>query len=235
MIILVQSKQGFTLAYPKNDSVPVTPDDRFLRIKTDGPAPHPYIGFSSLALAQNCLSALGVPIESFTFVSLNPRTPIQNSHIMLINSPEALSKYLSNPSTLQFERFTVPALKGFSAYLPTRFLIYVARFITNSLAENSRSAELSLADINPNTAGKNDTFITLLCAACEDQHLYSRLEQILTLPDEKRKSLLLLLLAEMRYKKAPQDFVSAMECLINTETAEKAYEAIFKCQRKIRF
>jgi len=76
-------------------------------------------------------------------------------------------------------------------------------------------------------------FITLLRVACEEQDVHQRLEEILSLPDERRKTVIQALLLSMRSGRAPEDFVAAIACLIDTEIAEKAYEVIFKCKRRI--
>ena len=76
-------------------------------------------------------------------------------------------------------------------------------------------------------------FITLLRVACEEQDVYQRLEEILSLPDEHRKTVIQALLSSMRSSRAPEDFVAAIACLIDTEITEKAYEVIFKCKRRI--
>lgn len=90
-----------------------------------------------------------------------------------------------------------------------------------------------MPNYQPKKVSEIDTFVTLLCVACEDAEVYVQLEKILTLPDEHRKLVLYTLISNMVKAAAPEDFVEAMACLVDTETAEKAYEIIFKCQRRI--
>lgn len=77
-----------------------------------------------------------------------------------------------------------------------------------------------------------DSFITMIRVACEDEAVYARLEKILTLPDQQRQGILASLIADMRGKGAPTEFVRAFECLTDDSVAEKAYETIFRCRRK---
>lgn len=100
--------------------------------------------------------------------------------------------------------------------------------------KNFGSVDTRLQDAQPKTVAENDSFITLLLAACEDHKTYEKLEKILSLPDEERKALLRYLVVDMTNKKAPEDFIAAITCLMNTAVAEKAYEVIFQCQRQIK-
>lgn len=72
-------------------------------------------------------------------------------------------------------------------------------------------------------------FIDLLSVACEDAEMYATLDKILSLPDERRIALIQRLVADMRGRSAPEDFVAAIACLQDTEVAEKAYAVIFQC------
>ena len=89
----------------------------------------------------------------------------------------------------------------------------------------SNAPHKSLAEI--------DSFITLLCVACEDSDIYQQLEKILSLPNENRQFLLRSLVADMQNKGASPDFIAAIASLIDTEVSERAYEVIFNCQRQI--
>ena len=90
-----------------------------------------------------------------------------------------------------------------------------------------------MPNYQPKKVSEIDSFVALLCAACEDAQVYEQIEKILTLPDEHRKQVLNTLISDMVKAGAPGDFVVAMACLVDTEIAEKAYEIIFKCQRRI--
>jgi hypothetical protein len=82
-----------------------------------------------------------------------------------------------------------------------------------------------------NSVSEVESFITLLCVACEDDATYRKLEKILSLADSHRKEVLAALLREMRERQAPQELMKALDCLRDDAVAERAYEAIFKCQR----
>ncbi len=76
-----------------------------------------------------------------------------------------------------------------------------------------------------------DSFVALIGAACQDEGLYATLEEILSLPDEKRKALLFALLRDLQAEGAPPDLMAAIESLVDDAVAERAYEVIFKCRR----
>ncbi len=90
-----------------------------------------------------------------------------------------------------------------------------------------------MREIHPKAVAELDGFITLLRVACEEKDIYERMEKILALPDEHRKMVIHALVADMKASRAPVDFVTAIACLIDTDVAEKAYEVIFSCQRRI--
>ncbi len=92
-----------------------------------------------------------------------------------------------------------------------------------------------MPNTSPRSVAEIDSFISLLCVACDDSDVYDQLEKILTLPNEHRKLVINALISDMRKANAPQDFMAAIACLVDTEVAEKAYEVIFKCQRGILF
>ena len=83
----------------------------------------------------------------------------------------------------------------------------------------------------PGSVAEIDRFIDLLSAACTDAGMHATLEKILSLPDERREALIRKLVADMRERQAPEDFVAAIACLVDTAIAEKAYEVIFNCRR----
>ena len=84
-----------------------------------------------------------------------------------------------------------------------------------------------MRDNNPKAVAELDGFITLLRVACEEEDVYERLEKILSLPDEHRKTVIHALVTDMKSSRAPADFVTAIACAV----VEQAYEVIFKCQR----
>jgi hypothetical protein len=83
----------------------------------------------------------------------------------------------------------------------------------------------------PKTVGEIDTFVTMLRAACDDETVYERLEQVLSMPDEDRRALIRSWVNDMLIAEAPRDFIQAIACLLDDQVAEKAYEVIFKCRR----
>lgn len=84
----------------------------------------------------------------------------------------------------------------------------------------------------PKTVGEVDSFITMLLAACEDRTVYDRLEALLTLPDLRRRAELGALITDLMTREAPRDLITALACLTDDAVAEKAYEVIYKCQRR---
>lgn len=81
------------------------------------------------------------------------------------------------------------------------------------------------------TVAEIDTFITMLLAACENRMVYERLENLLSMPDDKRQALVHTWVTDLLIAEAPRDFVQAIACLLDNRVAEKAYEVIFKCRR----
>ncbi len=86
---------------------------------------------------------------------------------------------------------------------------------------------------NPITFGEVEGFIDMLLAACEDPNMNATLEMLLSLPDDKRKAIVHRLLDRLKEKHAPQALVDAMACLLDDGAAEKAYEVIFQCKRRM--
>ncbi len=86
---------------------------------------------------------------------------------------------------------------------------------------------------NPITFGEVEGFIDMLLAACEDESMNATLEMLLSLPDDKRKAIVHRLLDRLKEKHAPQALVDAMACLLDDGAAEKAYEVIFQCKRRM--
>jgi hypothetical protein len=76
-----------------------------------------------------------------------------------------------------------------------------------------------------------DSFITMLRTACESQMVYERLENLLSMPDDRRQGLVHVWVTDLLIAEAPRDFVQALACLLDNQVAEKAYEVIFKCRR----
>ncbi len=82
-----------------------------------------------------------------------------------------------------------------------------------------------------NKVGDIDSFITLLRTTCDDRSMNTRLQDLLSLPDEKRKAIVHTWVSDMMIQGAPHDFITAIACLADDAVAEKAYEVIFQCSR----
>jgi len=86
---------------------------------------------------------------------------------------------------------------------------------------------------SPITFGEVDGFIDMLLAACEDKSMNATLEMLLSQPDVKRKAIVHRLLDRLKEKHAPPALIDAMACLLDDTAAEKAYEVIFQCRKKM--
>ena len=82
------------------------------------------------------------------------------------------------------------------------------------------------------SAGENETFVTLIRVAQEDQEIREQLFGILQQSPFHRKSLLNSLVKALTIKGAPSDFVSAIAYLLDDRIAEKALELIKNKQQK---
>ena len=79
------------------------------------------------------------------------------------------------------------------------------------------------------TVGEIEGFINMLRAACEDITMHETLEKILSQPDQKRKTVIFMLIKDLKEKNAPAELIEAISCLVDNKIAEKAYEVIHKC------
>jgi len=89
-------------------------------------------------------------------------------------------------------------------------------------------------DANRRTYGEVDGFVNMLLAACEDSSINDTLEMLLSMPDNERRAVLGRLLERLRDEEAPQDLIEAVACLLDNVVAEKAYEVIYQCARKMK-
>lgn len=85
----------------------------------------------------------------------------------------------------------------------------------------------------PSTFADVERFVELLQAACKDASMNETMQNLLLQPDESRKAMLHKLIEHMRDNRAPEDFVDAFVCLLDDDVAEKAYQVIYKCPRRI--
>lgn len=72
----------------------------------------------------------------------------------------------------------------------------------------------------------NETFVTLIQLAQEDEGIRRTLIAILSQDEFNRKSMLNTLIQEMKLKSAPADFVGAIGALLDDDVARKASEMI---------
>ena len=77
-----------------------------------------------------------------------------------------------------------------------------------------------------NILGENDAFVTLIRVSQEDPDMKKTLSGILAQSSFHRKSLLNTMIAEMKLKSAPIDFVNAISALLDDGVAEKVRDVI---------
>ena len=58
------------------------------------------------------------------------------------------------------------------------------------------------------------------------------LQELLSLPNAARKAAVLKLVERLRASAALPDLIEAITCLLDDDVAEKAYQAIYHCERK---
>ena len=56
----------------------------------------------------------------------------------------------------------------------------------------------------------------------------------LSQPDDRRRAIVARLLERLRERNAPQKLIEAMACLLDDVVAEKAYEVIFQCAKRLK-
>jgi len=83
----------------------------------------------------------------------------------------------------------------------------------------------------PKSVAEIESFITMLQVACENRDINDKLERLLSLPDEKRQTVVRAWVSDLLVGGAPKDFTAAIACLLDDAVAEKAYEVIFECRR----
>lgn len=84
-------------------------------------------------------------------------------------------------------------------------------------------------DINQNKIKDIEGFITMLRAACEDSTMNATLSKILSLPNERRKSVVVRLVDDLESKGAPKKLTNSIACLTDDFIAERAYKEIYQC------
>jgi hypothetical protein len=71
-----------------------------------------------------------------------------------------------------------------------------------------------------------EPFVTFMQVAKEDPEIKKTVVGILSQDEFNRTSILNTYIEEMRYKGAPDSFVSALTCLLDKNIAQKAYEML---------
>ncbi len=74
--------------------------------------------------------------------------------------------------------------------------------------------------------GKTEPFVTLIRVAREDVQLKNHLLAILSQNRFNRESILNSYINELTFKKAPQEFIVAIACLLDPGVAKKAFEIL---------
>lgn len=74
--------------------------------------------------------------------------------------------------------------------------------------------------------GENEPLVTLIRVAQEDVEIKRHLLAILSQNKFNRESILNSYLEELRLKQAPQEFISAIACLLDDDVAEKVMEIL---------
>jgi len=84
------------------------------------------------------------------------------------------------------------------------------------------------------TFGEVEGFINMLLAACKDPGMNETLEILLSQPDTTRRAVVYRLLERLREAHAQQELIEAVACLLDDNVAEKAYEVLFQCAKKLK-
>ena len=86
----------------------------------------------------------------------------------------------------------------------------------------------------PRTYADVQGFINLMLVACEDATINSTLQDLLSLPNDSRKAAVYKLVTHLRATTAMPELIDAIACLLDDEVAEKAFQAIYHCERVAR-
>ena len=94
------------------------------------------------------------------------------------------------------------------------------------LFDRSRNKEMQLYHQKNPSVGENETFVTLIRVAQEDAEIKKQLRTILSQDRFNRASILNAYIEDLRLKKAPKEFISAIACLLDDSIAAKALEIL---------
>ena len=76
------------------------------------------------------------------------------------------------------------------------------------------------------TGETDEAFVTFMQVAKEDPEIKQTVIGILGQDEFNRTSILNTYIEEMRYKGAPESFISALACLLDKDVAQKAYDVL---------
>ena len=85
---------------------------------------------------------------------------------------------------------------------------------------------MGLFPMKNKSIGENEPLVTLIRVAQEDVEIKRHLLAILSQNKFNRESILNSYLEELRLKQAPQEFISAIACLLDDDVAEKVLEIL---------
>ena len=75
-------------------------------------------------------------------------------------------------------------------------------------------------------AGENEAFVRLIQIAQEDPEIRNQLMSILMLDEFNRKSALSSFIEQMRFRKAPDEFLQAITSFLDDKVAKKALQIL---------
>ena len=82
------------------------------------------------------------------------------------------------------------------------------------------------------SAGENESFVRIIQLAGEDPGVRTLILRILSLDATRRTTALNTLIADMRPKGTPEEFISAIGCFLDDGVAEKALSMLGKDSEK---
>jgi len=85
---------------------------------------------------------------------------------------------------------------------------------------------MSLFRNRKTSVGKNEPFVTLIRVAQEDTEIQQQLLAILSQSRFNRASILNSYIGDLRLKQAPEEFISAIACLLDDDIAAKTLDIL---------
>ena len=84
----------------------------------------------------------------------------------------------------------------------------------------------------PRTYAEVEGLVTMLLAAYEDATINNTLQKLPSQPNHARKTTVRKLVERLRENAALPELIDAIVCLLDDDVAEKAYQAIYRCERR---